>query len=165
MFHVQQGGGAYSIVQTNDLGRKTVSFGGLFLKPEGTMPAKPDKRPAFRPNVPCEAQQVPDLNAPTGPAEQLANPKPVASAANTQREAAAQADLKTFFDRIFSAAKGTSSADPLQKYNSQLGKLAIAEANKLLQVPMQKLARRPDNPARSLFMKVKATDVKKAAKK
>ena len=40
-YHVQQGAGPFSVVQTDDLGRKTVSFGGLLLKPEGSRPAKP----------------------------------------------------------------------------------------------------------------------------
>src|SRR5207249_4243001 len=61
-YHVQQGAGPFSVVQTDDLGRKTVSFGGLLLKPEGSRPAKPDHRPVFRPNIPCENQQLPDLN-------------------------------------------------------------------------------------------------------
>jgi hypothetical protein len=130
MFHVQQGGGPFSVVQTNDVGGKTVSFGGLLFKPEGTRPARPDKRPVCRPGLPCEIQQVPDLNAPAGPADQLHN----ASAAdnsnplNVAREAAAKLDLKTFMDRLSGKEKG----DPLQKYNEQFSALGRREADKLL---------------------------------
>jgi hypothetical protein len=155
LFHVQQGGGPFSVVQTDDLGRKTVSFGGLLLKPEGSRPAKPDSRPVFRPNIPCETQQLPDLNAPAGPAEKLAQPNPVASAANSQREAAAKLDLQSFMRNLTLVAQGKPADDALAKYNSQLARLGVKEANKLLKIPMQKLAQSRDNPARAAFPNAK----------
>src|SRR4051794_32765570 len=111
MFHVQQGGGPFSVVQTNaDLG-KTVSFGGLDFKPEGTMPAKPDHRPVFRPGIPCEQQQLADLNAPRGAAEALAHPDPKPTAADKAREAAAQVDLKSFLNNLKLAHEGKFNGD------------------------------------------------------
>jgi virulence factor Mce-like protein len=136
MFHVQQGAGPFSVVQNNaDLG-KTVSFGGLDFKPEGTMPAKPDHRPVFRPGTPCEQQQVADLEAPVGPAETLANPNPQPTAADKLREQAAQADLQ----RAMEILKGQRSGDIAQKYNENLQQLSLDRANQLLQVPMQAAA-------------------------
>jgi virulence factor Mce-like protein len=138
MFHVQQGGGPFSVVQTNaDLG-KTVSFGGLNFKPEGTMPAKPDHRPVFRPGTPCEKQQVADLEAPRGAAEALANPQPVSSAANKAREAAAQEDLAKFMKNLKLGDK--FQGDLFAKYNNNLARIGRQRADKLLKVPMEAAA-------------------------
>src|SRR3954453_11317154 len=98
MFHVQQGAGPFSVVQTSaDLG-KLVSFGGMDFKPEGTMPAKPENRPVFRPGTPCEQQQVADLNAARGAPEALAHPDPQPTAADKARAAMAQGALKQMLD-------------------------------------------------------------------
>jgi phospholipid/cholesterol/gamma-HCH transport system substrate-binding protein len=140
MFHVQQGAGPFSVVQTNaDLG-KTVSFGGLDFKPEGTMPAKPDHRPVFRPGIPCELQQVADLNAPTGPAEQLAHPNPTVTAADKVREAAAQADLKSFLGKLKLSNEGKFDGSLLPKVDENFATLGREAADKLLKVPMEAAA-------------------------
>ena len=138
MFHVQQGAGPFSVVQQNaDLG-KTVSFGGLDFKPEGTMPAKPDHRPVFRPSTPCETQQVADLNAPRGAAEALAHPDPQPTAADKARAAAAQLDLKNFLSVL--GKKGDAGGDLLAKFNSNLSRIGREQADKLLKVPMEAAA-------------------------
>lgn len=148
LFHVQQGAGPFSVVQTDDLGRNTVSFGGLLLKPEGSRPAKPSHRPVFRPGIPCESQQLPDLNAPAGPAEKLAQPNAVVTAADKVRMAAAQADLKSFMDRLTLRNQGKSAADPLAKFHAQWDEVAIKAEDKLLKVPAEKLAQSNKNPAK-----------------
>ncbi|MFL5895436.1 MAG: MlaD family protein [Thermoleophilaceae bacterium] len=148
LFHVQQGGGPFSVVQTDDLGRKTVSFGGLLLKPEGSRPAKPDHRPVFRPGTPCEQQQLPDLNAPAGPAEKLAQPSPTVTAADKTRMAAAQADLKSFMQRLTAINQGKSAPDPLAKFHNNWAELGIKAADKMLKVPMEKQAQSDKNPAK-----------------
>ena len=133
MFHVQQGAGPFSVVQHSaDLGTM-VSFGGMDFKPEGTMPAKPDKRPVFRPGTPCEKQQVADLNAARGPAEALAHPDPKPTAADKLREQAAQLDLK----RALEILKGDKQGDVAAKYNENLARIGREQADKLLQVPME----------------------------
>jgi len=138
MFHVQQGAGPFSVVQQNaDLG-KTVSFGGLDFKPEGTMPAKPDHRPVFRPGIPCEKQQVADLNAPRGAAEALANPDPQPTAADKARAAAAQVDLKRFLSVL--GKKGDAGGDLLAKFNANMSRIGREQADKLLKVPMEAAA-------------------------
>ena len=76
LFRLDQGAGAYSAVQTDQFGHKYVQFGGMIDKPEGSMPAVPAHRPVFRPGSPCEKQQLPDLNAPVGPAETTAPAAP-----------------------------------------------------------------------------------------
>jgi phospholipid/cholesterol/gamma-HCH transport system substrate-binding protein len=135
MFHVQQGAGPFSVVQTSaDLG-KLVSFGGLDFKPEGTMPAKPDHRPVFRPGTPCEKQEVADLNAPRGAAEALANPDPQPTAADKARAAAGQEDLKRFLSVL-----GKGDGDPMAKFNDNLSAIGREQADKLLKVPMEAAA-------------------------
>jgi phospholipid/cholesterol/gamma-HCH transport system substrate-binding protein len=64
MFHAQLGGGPTTILSTNDRGQSV--FGAAATSPLGTRPARPNRRPVFRPNIPCELQQPPDLNAPGG---------------------------------------------------------------------------------------------------
>jgi phospholipid/cholesterol/gamma-HCH transport system substrate-binding protein len=140
MFHVQQGGGPFSVVKNNaDLG-KTVSFGGLNFKPEGTMPAKPDHRPVFRPNLPCEQQQVADLNAPRGAAEALANPDPNVTAADKTRAAAAQLDLQSFMKNLTLSVQGKDAPNPAQKVNENFSRLGREQADTLLKVPMEAAA-------------------------
>ena len=137
MFHVQQGGGPFSIVQTNQNLGKQISFGGLNFKPEGTRPAKPDKRPVFRPGTPCEKQEVADLNAPTGPAPPLADPNPQNTPENAARAAAAKLDLDRALERLRTLSKGGDAENPFAKYNEQLAALGRKEANKLLGEPME----------------------------
>jgi hypothetical protein len=140
MYHVQQGGGPFSVVQNNaDLG-KTVSFGGLNFKPEGTMPAKPDHRPVFRPNLPCEKQQVADLNAARGAAEALANPNASATAADKAREATAQLDLQSFMKNLTLLSQGKDAPNPLQKVNENFSRIGREQADTLLKVPMEAAA-------------------------
>ena len=64
MFHAQLGGGASTVLSTNDQGQSV--FGTAPGPPVGTRPARPASRPVFRPNIPCETQQPPDLHAPGG---------------------------------------------------------------------------------------------------
>jgi hypothetical protein len=64
MFHAQLGGGATTVLNTNDRGQSV--FGAAPGAPLGVRPARPNSRPVFRPNIPCETQQPPDMNAPGG---------------------------------------------------------------------------------------------------
>src|SRR5205807_2229423 len=59
VFHVQFGTGLANILLT-DSGQKF--YAQAPSRPEGARPMKPDHRPAFRPDVPCETQQVPNLS-------------------------------------------------------------------------------------------------------
>src|SRR4051794_39852075 len=140
LFHVQQGAGPFSVVQTSaDLG-KLVSFGGLDFKPEGTMPAKPDHRPVFRPGIPCETQQVADLNAPRGAAEALANPDPQTSPANTDRLKAATDALNTVTQGLQNGDKGVTTTDLFSQFNENLSRIGRQAADSLLKQPMEAAA-------------------------
>jgi virulence factor Mce-like protein len=142
MFHVQQGAGPFSVVQTSaDLG-KLVSIGGMDFKPEGTMPAKPDHRPVFRPGLPCEKQEVADLNAPRGAAETLAHPDPTSSPLNTDR-------LNTATDALNSIIQGVKSGDTslpaanndlFSQFNENLSRIGRERADTLLKQPMEAAA-------------------------
>src|SRR3954452_21255440 len=135
LFHVQQGAGPFSVVQTSaDLG-KLVSFGGMDFKPEGTMPAKPDHRPVFRPGTPCEKQEVADLNAPRGAPEALAHPDPQPTAPDKAREAAAKVDLKQML-----ADMKSGNGDPLATFNDNLSAIGRQQADTLLKTPMEATA-------------------------
>jgi hypothetical protein len=67
MFHAQINAGTNTIANVGDRGE------GIFAQtatvPEGVRPIRPNNRPVFRPNVPCETQDPPNLNAPGGPAD------------------------------------------------------------------------------------------------
>ena len=67
VFHAQFGTGPSNVVLT-DQGQKF--FAQSPAAPEGDRPLKSNKRPAFRPNVPCETQQVPDLHGAKGQPDQ-----------------------------------------------------------------------------------------------
>lgn len=72
--------------QTVSTGKGTLSGEALFgrsdLRPIGSRPAYPGKRPPYRPDVPCHTQKIPDLNgAATGDADasQASTPPPFGS--------------------------------------------------------------------------------------
>jgi hypothetical protein len=94
----------------------------------------------FRPNLPCEKQQVADLNAPRGAAEALANPDPNVTAADKAREAAAQLDLQRFMRNLTLSAQGKDAPNPLQKVNENFSRLGREQADTLLKVPMEAAA-------------------------
>ncbi|MEA2423199.1 MAG: phospholipid/cholesterol/gamma-HCH transport system substrate-binding protein, partial [Thermoleophilaceae bacterium] len=64
MFHAQLNAGANTIANFNDQGQNV--FAQSAGTPEGVRPLRPNARPVFRPNIPCETQQPPNMNAPGG---------------------------------------------------------------------------------------------------
>jgi hypothetical protein len=64
MFHAQLNAGTNTIVNTNDQGQGV--FAQAAATPEGVRPLRPNARPVFRPNIPCETQEPPNMNAPGG---------------------------------------------------------------------------------------------------
>jgi hypothetical protein len=97
-FRVQGGGGPQTVVSTGDAGQQL--FGQTLFPIEGARPARPTKRPVFRPNEPCENQAVPDLNAALGMAEATASAKADPTAANRKREARVDRSFKRFVKRL-----------------------------------------------------------------
>ena len=110
MFRVLGGGGPSTIVSTP----KTMDgpvYGQTLVPLDGVRPVSPAKRPVFRPNVPCETQEIPDLNAPAGPADEQVRAsadRPMSAAERARRERA-YAQLGEFVER---SRKGLPAMDP-----------------------------------------------------
>jgi virulence factor Mce-like protein len=60
----QTGGGSQQISLGNSSTNSGQLFGNLISAPLGNRPFDPRKRSAYRPDVPCYTQQIPDLNGP-----------------------------------------------------------------------------------------------------
>jgi hypothetical protein len=73
-FHVQVNTGAQSVTNIGDRGEGI--FATASAAPSGVRPARPNSRPVFRPGIPCETQQSPDLNAPGGKGDVAVGPLP-----------------------------------------------------------------------------------------
>jgi virulence factor Mce-like protein len=111
-FRVIAGGGPTTLVSTGEAGDQL--FAQPLLPIEGTRPAMPDKRPVFRPGVPCETQEAPDLNAVRGAAPQSeAKVKPVLTAENRARMARARAEFGRVQEHLKRELRGKPSVDPL----------------------------------------------------
>ncbi len=74
IFRVLAGGGTASLSLTNESGERV--FSQLDLPIEGVRPIKPAQRPVFRPNIPCETQEPPNMNAPGASLAELGAPTP-----------------------------------------------------------------------------------------
>jgi phospholipid/cholesterol/gamma-HCH transport system substrate-binding protein len=61
VLHVQINAGANTVLQTNDAGDAVFATAGT--PPKAVRPARPESRPKFRPDIPCETQEPPNLNA------------------------------------------------------------------------------------------------------
>jgi phospholipid/cholesterol/gamma-HCH transport system substrate-binding protein len=60
----QTGGGSQQISLGNSSANSGQLFGNLVAAPLGNRPFDPRKRSAYRPDVPCYTQQIPDLDGP-----------------------------------------------------------------------------------------------------
>jgi virulence factor Mce-like protein len=71
MFRVLGGGGPITVTtQSGETGEQL--FGSTLFGVNKVRPVRPEKRPVFRPDVACETQEPPDLNAAAGEGEQQA---------------------------------------------------------------------------------------------
>ena len=68
-FRVLAGTGPTTVFSTGELGETL--FGQLPQELAGTRPPEPPKAPSFRPDIPCETQDPPDVNTPAGPGDSL----------------------------------------------------------------------------------------------
>ena len=112
MARVQAGGGPTTIVGTGSLGENYIAQ--LDLPLQGVRPVSPTKRPVFRPGVPCETQEPPDLNALGGPGDPVVTPNPIALPANLKREKRAREHFERLFNHLKREAAGKPSVDPLE---------------------------------------------------
>ena len=130
-FRVQQGAGPHHVVSRDEAGNEFVSLGGSLTALEGVQPTRLEKRPSFRPDVPCETQEVPDLNAPIGPADasQEANPTAMSPDLVKLKEQGVR-DLGRVQEHMLRTRKGLPSVDPLE-FNAR------GEAIKLRQLGLE----------------------------
>jgi phospholipid/cholesterol/gamma-HCH transport system substrate-binding protein len=137
---VQAGGGPTTIVGTGETGEEYIAQ--LDLPLQGVRPVAPTKRPVFRPDVPCETQEAPDLNALGGPGDPIYQTNPVATPANLAREQKAKDDFQRVIEHLERVMAGQPSVDPLEF--SDAGELRQME---LLGIEPQAADRRPQEPA------------------
>jgi hypothetical protein len=152
MLHVQLNGGASTVLNTNDTGQGV--FASAATPPEGVRPLRPNARPVFRPNIPCETQQSPDLNAAGGAPDRavtanvpggLLPPLPGVPF-NAKIAAAGQAQLNEVVDFRVRKAAGKPAVDPLNttqaNYVFQMKKigLGVTKLGKVYSLPAKKKA-------------------------
>ncbi|MEA2144208.1 MAG: phospholipid/cholesterol/gamma-HCH transport system substrate-binding protein [Solirubrobacteraceae bacterium] len=73
LFHVQFATGPTTVVYSD---RGKSFFAQAPEAPAGIRPIRPNRRPQFRPDIPCETQQPPDMNAPGGRPDRSVTPGP-----------------------------------------------------------------------------------------
>ena len=111
MFRVQAGAGPFTLVTQGETGDQY--FAQLDLPLEGIRPVSPNRKPPFRPNVPCELQDPPDLNAPGAGPQESVDVNPAATPANLRRERRAKREFREVIEHMRRVAKGLPSVDPL----------------------------------------------------
>ena len=100
MFRVHAGGGPVTVTtQSGETGEQL--FGSTLFGVNQVRPVRPDRRPPFRPDVPCETQEPPDMHAAAGGGEQQAatstssiGPKELAPLADYVRDLRAGKDVE-----------------------------------------------------------------------
>jgi virulence factor Mce-like protein len=114
-FRVQAGGGPAQLVTTGETGDDY--FSRQLFPIEGVRPISPldGYRPKFRPDQPCEAQEVPDLHAEDGDAaEEPISPQNVRNdPATLARVATAQLEWTKLTDHMRRTALGQPTLDPM----------------------------------------------------
>jgi phospholipid/cholesterol/gamma-HCH transport system substrate-binding protein len=110
-YHVLGGGGPNTTVSTGDDGTKLV---GTSLFPVlGVRPYR-STRPRFRPDVPCETQEPPDLNAPSGNPDQRVTPNPISTPRTRAREERSLRELRRVLAHVRRDRRGLPTIDPLR---------------------------------------------------
>jgi virulence factor Mce-like protein len=114
-FRVQAGGGPVQLVTTGEAGQDY--FSRQLFPIEGVRPISPlsdEFRPKFRPDQPCELQEVPNLHAEDGAAaEDEVSPTSVLNDPATKaREARAQFEWAKVVDHMKREAQGLPTFDP-----------------------------------------------------
>ena len=149
VFHIQFGTGPNTIVMGD---RGEDFFAQVPEPPQGVRPTRPNARPKFRPDVPCETQEPPDLNAPGGPPSRTVTPGPgnlvpgvicdlvggalVPCPKTKARETydSGQHQMTAITDHLDRRRKGQKSVDPLNKtyehWLEELDELDLAATSK-----------------------------------
>ena len=149
LFHIQFGTGPNTLVMGD---RGEDFFAQAPEPPQGIRPTRPNARPQFRPDVPCETQEPPDMNAPSGSPSQSVTPGPgslvpgvicdlvggeLIPCPKTQaRETydAGEHQMTAITDHLERRRKGQKSADPLsttyENWLKELDDLGLAATSK-----------------------------------
>ncbi len=110
-FRVQAGGGPTTIASTGETGE--TYFAQLGLPIDAVRPVSPTKRPVFRPDLPCENQEPPDLNAASGPGD-----PPVSVTPSKKRQAELEARVEREWPKLVEHMRrvdeGKPSVDPIE---------------------------------------------------
>ncbi len=123
IFRVQASGGPFS-VHFGDVGGED-AFAQAPFPIEGVNPIKPDKRPGFRPDVPCETQEPPNLASRPGEGE----PSPqVSSAASLPVTDKQKQELELLVEHMKLTRQGIPSLDP-QAHKHEISRLFEARRN------------------------------------
>lgn len=111
-FRTQGGGGPTTLVSTGEAGERL--YGALALPINGVRPARPASRPVYRPNVPCENQEPPDMNAAGGPAPEQTTAEPTLPLprASARRERARPELYRRLAEYSNRTRKGLPALDP-----------------------------------------------------
>ena len=107
IFRVQASGGPFS-VQFGDVGGED-AFAQAPFPIEGVNPIKPDRRPALRPDVPCETQEPPNLESRPGEGEPSPRVDSSASLPATDKQ---KHELELLIEHMKLTRMGIPSVDP-----------------------------------------------------
>jgi hypothetical protein len=112
MFRVNVGGGPTTLATPGVTGETLFTQTDFPLA--GIRPVSPLKKPQFRPDVPCETQEPPDLNAPTTDAEEPIDVNPLPTSADAQeRRARMEKEYPKLVEHRQRVLKGLPSVDPI----------------------------------------------------
>jgi phospholipid/cholesterol/gamma-HCH transport system substrate-binding protein len=144
-FRVQAGGGPVQLVTTGETGDDY--FSRQLFPIEGVRPVSPlsdEYRPKFRPDQPCELQEVPNLHAAQARAaeDEISPTSTVSNAATKAREAKAQLEWSKVVDHMRRTAQGLPTFDPFV-YKGANEKEMLEKLN-LIRLDSGKLAEAPD---------------------
>ncbi|HEX8066809.1 MAG TPA: MlaD family protein [Thermoleophilaceae bacterium] len=117
LFRVLAGGGPTTLVSTGETGDQL--FAPLDYPLDGVRPARPLKRPVFRPDVACETQEAPDLHAVLGEPDQTTTAKPAITPEYLKIQEEAKEELAQVAVHLKRQAAGLPTFDPLDY--SELG--------------------------------------------
>ena len=112
-FRTQAGGGPTTLVSPGVLGEDL--YAQLDFPLQGIAPLRPERQPAFRPDVPCETQEPPNLTPVSGgPGDAGETVEPSGSAdASGKLADRLEGQLGALSDHLDRIADGQKSADPL----------------------------------------------------
>ncbi len=111
-FRTQAGSGPTTVVSTGEAGERL--FGQLDFPLNGVRPARPNRPPNFRPGIPCETQEPPNMNAPGGTPGPMATPNGSvrSNPASLKREKARPEQYRRLREYSERSRKGLPAVDP-----------------------------------------------------